>query len=146
VGSHYLGLAWLDTSIAVFEALDLLYLGGGVFWEAYKGLMDRSVGSNFRNQVVTLAREVPGVIDVTHIRSRHIGQEIWIEMVVGVDRGASVQEAHDICEAVKAEISRKVEHIGALNISAQGNRRDTAKPAPAPAVETDELVAGLESP
>ncbi|MBF0093072.1 MAG: magnetosome biogenesis CDF transporter MamM [Alphaproteobacteria bacterium] len=143
IGAHYLGMPWLDTAIAVFETLDLLYLGGGVFWDAYKGLMDRSIDTPLRGKIIALARSVEGVVEVKQLRSRHVGQEMLVEMVIGVDDALSVEEAHLICEAVKTEISRKLAHIGALHVSAEG----CAKAAPASArrnAGSDDLVSELD--
>ncbi|MBF0560742.1 MAG: magnetosome biogenesis CDF transporter MamM [Alphaproteobacteria bacterium] len=152
VGAHYLGMSWLDPVIAIFETLDLLYLGGGVFWDAYKGLMDRSVGISLLDKVQPLATAVSGVIEVKQLRSRHVGQEIWIDLVVGVDGGLSVEQAHAICEAVKARISANISHIGAMNVSAESQHEGAAAPAtpivptrPQALTETDDLVAELES-
>ncbi|MFN3076721.1 MAG: magnetosome biogenesis CDF transporter MamM [Alphaproteobacteria bacterium] len=124
VGAHYLGLSWLDLVIAIFEALDLLYLGGQVFWEAYKGLMDRSVQRPLRDNILRLARGTPGVIAVRLCRARHVGQEISIEMVLVVDRALSVADAQAICDAVKQRVSARVPHIGALQVSATGGDGD----------------------
>ncbi|MEO5374199.1 MAG: magnetosome biogenesis CDF transporter MamM [Alphaproteobacteria bacterium] len=143
LGAHYLGLSWLDTVIAIFETVDLLYLGGGVFWDAYKGLMDRSVSSTLRDKILALAVSVTGVVEVKQLRSRLVGQEIWIDMVIGVDGDLSVEQAHAICEAVKALVSGKVAHVGALHVSAETRR--AAGAAPKREAETDDLVAELKA-
>lgn len=146
IGAHYLGMPWLDPAIAIFETLDLLYLGGGVFWDAYKGLMDRSVDTSLQSQISALARQVDGVVEVKQLRSRHVGQEIWIDMVVGVESDLSVEQAYAICESVKVKISGTIPHIGALQVSAEGRNEGTAvqKPATKLGPITDDLAAELD--
>ncbi|KAF0119017.1 MAG: Co/Zn/Cd cation transporter [Rhodospirillaceae bacterium] len=145
VGAHYLGMTWLDVAIAIFETFDLLYLGVWIFWEACKGLMDRSVHEPMRGHILAIARATPGVVAVPQFRSRHVGQEIWGDMVLAVDPHLSVAEAHRLCETVKESVSSRVPHLGALHIRATGGHKHEQKHAhekTAPVAE-DELRAVL---
>ena len=98
-------MTWLDVAIAIFETLDLLYLGVQIFWDACKGLMDRSVREPMRGRILAIARATPGVMAIPQFRSRHVGQEIWGDMVLAVDPHLSVAEAYRLCETVKEAIS-----------------------------------------
>ncbi|GAB6051958.1 cation diffusion facilitator family transporter [Magnetospira thiophila] len=119
VGAHYLNMPWIDPMIAVIETIHLLYLGGDVFWDSFKGLMDRSLSPKAREGLEKLIATTDGVQDVRYLRSRRVGQEIWAEIVIGVDPEITIDEAYDICDAVKRRILHRVSHVGHLTVNAE---------------------------
>nr|CAX83793.1 MamM protein (Magnetosome protein MamM, Cation efflux protein family) (Magnetosome protein MamM) [uncultured bacterium] len=122
VGSHYLDMPWIDPLVAVNETLHLMYLGGDVFWDSVKGLMDHSVDKPLRNRLVALAEGVEGVEEVVLVRARHVGQEISAEMVIGVDSNLSIEEAHAIGETVKERAAAAIPRLGLLKITTKSRR------------------------
>ncbi len=127
VGSHYLNMPWIDTAVALAETAHLMYLGGDVFWDSAKGLMDRSIESPTRERIAKLVEGVEGVDEIKHMRSRNVGQDGFIEVVIGVDSDLSVAEATVICEAVKETIIRAVARIGSIQISAEAHSADAVE-------------------
>ncbi|MBF0428988.1 MAG: cation transporter, partial [Magnetococcales bacterium] len=61
IGSHYLGMPWLDTVVAVGETLDLFYLSAGIFWDSFQGLMDTSASRDVVERIRRRTLQVPGV-------------------------------------------------------------------------------------
>ncbi|HIJ63366.1 MAG TPA: magnetosome biogenesis CDF transporter MamM [Rhodospirillaceae bacterium] len=120
IGAHYLSMPWIDPAVALWETIDLLILGRAVFMEAYRGLMDHTAGEGVRSNMVKAASSVAGVTGVVHIRARYVGQDIWGDMVVGVDPDQTIDEAHEICEAVQAEVCRRMRRVASLHVSAEG--------------------------
>ncbi|MBF0583804.1 MAG: magnetosome biogenesis CDF transporter MamM [Magnetococcales bacterium] len=119
VGSHYLGMPWLDTVVALGETLHLLYLGGEVFWEAFQGLMDSAAPKEVQDQIWSQAAEVRGVRSVDQLRTRRVGQEIWVDLVVGVDPDLSVHEARQVAKQVESVLSHAIPHIGDISVQFQ---------------------------
>ncbi|MEO5339583.1 MAG: magnetosome biogenesis CDF transporter MamM [Magnetococcus sp. MYC-9] len=119
IGSHYLGMPWLDTVVALGETLHLLYLGGEVFWDSFQGLMDRGAPREVQQQIWSQAAEVPGVKSVDQLRTRRVGQEIWVDLVVGVDPEHSVLEAQAITRRVEAALSKSIAHVGDISVQFQ---------------------------
>ncbi|MBF0400441.1 MAG: magnetosome biogenesis CDF transporter MamM [Magnetococcales bacterium] len=119
VGSHYLGMPWLDTVVALGETLHLLYLGGEVFWEAFQGLMDSAAPKGVQDQIWSQAAEVRGVRSVDQLRTRRVGQEIWVDLVVGVDPDLSVHEARQVAKQVESVLSHAIPHIGDISVQFQ---------------------------
>ncbi|MEO5341940.1 MAG: magnetosome biogenesis CDF transporter MamM [Gammaproteobacteria bacterium SHHR-1] len=116
IGAHYLGMPWIDTMVALFEIVHLMYLGGDVFKEAYKGLMDRSAPEPVREKIDAVVRKVDGVHDVDELRTRLVGQEIWVDLIIQVDPGLSVEQATEISEAVIERLSARIPHIGSVQV------------------------------
>ncbi len=121
VGAHYLNMPWIDTMVALIETVHLMYLGGDVFWDSAKGLMDRSVESPTRERISTLVKSVEGVDEIKHMRTRNVGQEVFIEIVIGVDPDLSVAEAKAISDAVKETVIHAIARIGSIQVSAEAH-------------------------
>jgi cation diffusion facilitator family transporter len=116
IGAHYLGMPWIDTMVALFEIIHLMYLGGDVFKEAYKGLMDRSAPEAVREKIDAVVRKVDGVRDVDELRTRLVGQEIWVDLIIQVDPGLTVEQASEIGDAVIERLGARVPHIGSVQV------------------------------
>ncbi|MEG3620326.1 magnetosome biogenesis CDF transporter MamM [Magnetovibrio sp. PR-2] len=116
IGAHYLNMPWIDTAVAALETLHLMYMGGHVFWDSAKGLMDRSVNKGTRAKITELAESVEGVSSVTMLRTRHVGQYIHVEMTVAVASDMLVMEAFEVSEAVKEKIIHNIPRVGAIQV------------------------------
>jgi cation diffusion facilitator family transporter len=119
VGSHYLGMPWLDTVVAVGESLDLLYLGGRVFWDSFQGLMDTSASQEVVERIRLTTLKVAGVRSVEQLRTRRVGQEIWIDVVIGVHPDQPVGEAHKVVVRVERVLMDSIPHVGDVNVHFQ---------------------------
>jgi cation diffusion facilitator family transporter len=128
VGAHYLSMPWIDTGVAIWEAIDLLLLSRVIFMDSYRGLMDHSVGDVLCGRIIEAARAVSGVKGVIQLRARYVGQEIWADMIIAVDPEETVERAHDICEQARDEVCTEVRLIASLHISAEA--RESVSEAP----------------
>jgi cation diffusion facilitator family transporter len=119
IGAHYLNMPWIDTAVALWETVDLLLLGKNIFMDAYRGLMDHTVGEAVRNRLIGAAKAVEGVKGVVQLRARYVGQDVWADMIIVVDPELTVEGAHQLCEDVKAEVCRRLRHVASLHVSAE---------------------------
>jgi cation diffusion facilitator family transporter len=116
VGSHYLGMPWLDTVVAIGETLHLIYLGGDVFWNAFKGLMDTAAPKETVREIRKLTLDCSGVETVEQIRTRLVGQELWIDMSIGVNPELSVGSAKVISRRVEEQLATNIPHVGDVGV------------------------------
>ncbi len=120
IGAHYFNMPWIDTAVAVLETAHLMYLGGDVFWDSAKGLMDRSIEDTTRNRIKELVKGVEGVEEVKYLRSRYVGQDIFSEVVIGVDSGISVMAASVIADKVKQNVAKAIPRLGSFQVRSEG--------------------------
>lgn len=120
IGAHYFNMPWIDTAVAVLETAHLMYLGGDVFWDSAKGLMDRDIEDTTRNRIKELVEGVEGVEEVKYLRSRYVGQDIFSEVVIGVDSGLSITAASAIAEAVKQNVAKEIQRLGSFQVRSEG--------------------------
>jgi divalent metal cation (Fe/Co/Zn/Cd) transporter len=64
-----------------------------------------SVPAKLQEQVFAVARQVSGVEDVTRLRLRRSGPEIFADVTLAVGRGAAFERAHDIAHEVEAAVA-----------------------------------------
>ena len=93
------GLPWLDTVCALGVAGVILYLAFGLFRNVVPVLVDEYA---IEPEVLTESiAGVPGVVDVPRVRSRWIGPERAVDVIVTVAPSLPTVEAHDIADAVE---------------------------------------------
>jgi divalent metal cation (Fe/Co/Zn/Cd) transporter len=59
-------------------------------------------------QIAAEVRQVPGVQSLGPVRVRQAGPHVFVDLTVNVDRSASLQEAHQVAEAVDDRVSELV--------------------------------------
>ncbi|MBF0621337.1 MAG: magnetosome biogenesis CDF transporter MamM [Magnetococcales bacterium] len=124
IGSHYLGMPWLDTAVAVFECIHLLYLGGQVILDSYKGLMDDAASPEVVQHIQEVSENVDGVQRIENIRTRRVGQEVWIFLEIGVNPDISIGDANAVSLQVEQRLIESIPHVGDITIqfrSAEGS-------------------------
>jgi len=92
----------LDPLAAVLVACLILHSSLKGLWEALQGLMDSSLPADLIERVEATVREVPGVLELGRLRSREMGQRIWVELEVLTDGNRTLDEA----ENLRKEIAR----------------------------------------
>jgi len=100
-----LGYIWLDQLCALAVAAFILYLAWGLFKSAAPILVD-----GYAIDPETLAEEVnqvSGVKGVTRVRSRWIGNEASLDMIIFVAKDMTTEESHLICDEVEQVIEKE---------------------------------------
>ena len=101
------GFGWLDTVCALGVAGLVLYLAYGLFKRALPGLVDEFA---IDPRELTLAvRSVHGVESVKTVRSRWLGSNRAVDMVVTVDAQLSIAESHEIADQIESLIEQRFE-------------------------------------
>jgi cation diffusion facilitator family transporter len=97
---------WLDAVLAISVALIIARSGFQILRESIPILVDeRAIDADELRGVVI---GVPEVRDVRNVRSRFTASgQLFAEVTIAVPGGASVDEAHDLADAVEAAIERE---------------------------------------
>ena len=110
--SEWLGPEW--SWLIKADAVAALVVAGIVIWvslqlgkRAVSVLLD-AAPPGLVEQISAEAGRVPGVQSVGPVRVRQAGAMVFVDLTVDVDRSASLQEAHQIAEAVDEEVSKLV--------------------------------------
>jgi len=99
------GYGWLDTVCALGVAGLVLYLSYGLFKRALPGLVDEFA---IDPRDLTLAvMSVDGVESVKTVRSRWLGPNRAVDMVITVDAGLSIADSHEIADQIESLIEQQ---------------------------------------
>jgi len=93
------GYPWLDTACALGVAVIILYLAFGLFKNVVPILVDEMAIEP--EQLTAAISGVSGVIDVPRVRSRWIGPDRAVDVIVTVARSLSTVESHAIADEVE---------------------------------------------
>ena len=95
--------ALFGLAIAVFIGYSAIQIG----MQAIQILMDHELPDEVRHEVLTLAKSIPGVIDVHDFRSRESGHLWFMQMHLELPARMPLVEAHELGETVRAAIETR---------------------------------------
>ena len=102
--------AWLvkgDAVAALVVAAIVVYVSLQLGKRAVVVLLDVAP-PGLAEQIAVEAAQVPGVQSLGPVRLRQAGASVFVDLVVNVDRSASLEEAHQVAEAVDEHITQIV--------------------------------------
>ena len=101
------GYGWLDTLTAIGVAALILYLSFGLFREAVPVLVDAMAVEPER--LIKAIQGIDGVINVPRVRSRWIGSERAVDVVITVAPDLTTVEAHKIADHIEQRLKQHFE-------------------------------------
>jgi len=100
-----MGHLWLDRICALAVSFLILYLAFSLFKRALPTLVDQfALDPELLSNSI---KEIQGVQQVNRVRSRWIGSEKSVDLVIAVDPELSTIDSHNIATNVEAHIERK---------------------------------------
>lgn len=111
IGGALLGFPWLDQLAAVLVGIMVARIGIQLIWNSLKELVDTALPDEETQKIREVARSVPGVRDVHHLRTRTMGSRSLLDIHLQVAPHASVSEGHEIGVWVARQLRDTFEHI-----------------------------------
>jgi cation diffusion facilitator family transporter len=92
-------------------SLIVLFLSIRIIKGALDGIMDRSAGREMESRITMLANSVDDVEDVQWVRTRNVGENVWIDLQIGVKGESSVRRSDQITEQIRELLYSEIERI-----------------------------------
>ena len=109
------GLLRLDPLIAIAVAVHILWTGFELITRSFHGLMDRAIPDADRAVIVEVLEKLRHEgADYHALRTRESGAKSFVDVHVLVPGRMSVQEAHDLAEALENDIRTRLPHVEVL--------------------------------
>lgn len=102
--ANLMGLPIADPLAALIVGLIIFRMGWRFFIEGFKDLMDRAVDDETEAKIERLIRETPGVYGIHDLKTRKLGDMIWVEVDLEMDSTLTIAEGHDIAEAARERV------------------------------------------
>jgi len=97
-------------------SLIVLWLSIRIIKSSLDGIMDRSTGEKTRSRISALANSVDKVEDVQWVRTRNVGQSLWIDLQVGLNSDCPIRRADQISEQIRERLSLKIERTSHVTV------------------------------
>ena len=97
-----MGYRWLDTLCSIGVALLVFRLAVQLFRRTAPILVESYAIEP--EAIMATALKVKGVEEVENIRSRHVGQDSFVDLTIKVDGTLSTHDAHELADQVEAQL------------------------------------------
>lgn len=101
----------LDPVAAIVVALLVMGVGWKISRGAVMELVDTAIPRSVQEQISRVAGETPGVLGHHALRTRRVGQDIFVDIHIEVDPKLSVQEGHGVAKMVKEAVQRRITDV-----------------------------------
>ena len=98
------GHAWLDTVTTLGVAALVWFLAYDLLRRVTPLLVDRAAADP--EQLAAVVRSVPGVREARRVRSKGVGRQVSMDVVVTVDAELTTAASHEIADAVESALRR----------------------------------------
>jgi cation diffusion facilitator family transporter len=110
VGARF-GYPVLDPIAAIIVAFLIARIGVHIVRSSTGGLMDKSAPESDRVRMVRCVAAVPGVRRVAYLRTRQMGQEMWVDVGIAVPGAISLQKADGIARDARNALMREFDRL-----------------------------------
>lgn len=105
------GFTQLDSIMAAFVAVTILWSGWQLVRQSVIGLMDAAVDATVLSRIrEIISTNAEGAIEAHDIRTRQAGKMVFIDFHLVVPGAMSVEAAHAICDVIEAKLREAVEN------------------------------------
>lgn len=98
------GFPMADPLAALVVGLMIARMGWKFFSSSFADLMDRAVDSEAENRIRNHLLATPGVLGIHDLRTRKLGDMIWVEVDIEMDGSLSIAEGHEIAVRARARV------------------------------------------
>lgn len=101
--AHFFGVGFriLDPIVSLVLSIFIIVPAIRLFRPAFAQLMERALSEEEVGKAVGIVENVPGVIEITHIRTRRIGHHLAFDIGIKVASDSTLKEAETIAAEVK---------------------------------------------
>ena len=108
------GLVILEPLASLVICLFIFKAAYDIFKEAIDKMVDHRCSDDFENSIRTSVLNNENVRSVDLLRTREFGRKVYVDLEIGVDGGATLQDAHQVAEEVHDMIEKEfpqVKHV-----------------------------------
>ncbi len=106
-----LGFHHLDPIAALIVVAVIIKVSSNILMDSVKALMDSSVNDVYGEEIETVVEGIEDVRGICGLKTRHVGQKIWVELDILVDAHCSMRDGHKVADRVKGVLLEKVRDL-----------------------------------
>lgn len=101
------GFHLADPLAALVVGLMIIRMGWKFFYAAFNDLMDASVDDDTEHRIRQHILDTPGVLGIHALKTRKMGDMIWVEVDIEMDANLTIAQGHDIAVAARDRVMEK---------------------------------------
>lgn len=105
------GFVFFEPIAGILIAFFIGYNGIGLIIESIGQVVDEAADFEDVNRVKELTKTVSGVVNIDKIRTRKFGLKLYVDIEISVDGKLTVDQGHDIAEAVNDLIENEMKQV-----------------------------------
>ena len=102
--ANLMGLPIADPLAALIVGLIILRMGWRFAFDAFNDLMDQAVDDETEAKITQLILSTPGVVGLHDLKTRKLGDMIWVEVDIEMDGSLTIYEGHRIAEQARKHV------------------------------------------
>lgn len=119
-----LGFPLLDPLSGIVVAIMIGKTALSIYWDAVNALMDPAPSKEVMDEIKRITLAVEGIKSIHEIRARQHGNQIFVDIKIGVDPFITVEEGHDLASNAKESLLHKVENVKDVLIHVNPSKRN----------------------
>ena len=106
-----ISINYVDAIAGIIISIWIMYSYIVIFIESYHVLMDKSISSDKKEEVINIINKYPEIIKYNHFNATPIGYEYQISISIFVDGNLSTFKSHEIADRLEKDITNNVDGI-----------------------------------
>lgn len=123
------GYHFLDPLAAILVGLMVVKMGWSYGWNSVKELVDTAVDPQMLTKIERIICHVDGVKKIHQLRSRMMGQDIFVDVHILVNPFISVSEGHFIAQNVHRALINQLDHVEDVTVHVDPEDDEIACPS-----------------
>ena len=116
IGGAIIGFKILDPLASIVVALFVSKVGADILLKSANELMDLSIGKEYEDKIISIAKNTQGVEDILDLRTRKYGSMAYVDLVICVDKNLTVYKGHDIASNLEDIILKNMDFIKGITV------------------------------
>ena len=116
IGGAIIGFKILDPLASIVVALFVSKVGADILLKSANELMDLSIGKEYEDKIISIAKNTQGVEDILDLRTRKYGSMAYVDLVICVDKNLTVYKGHDIASNLEDTILKNMDFIKGITV------------------------------
>jgi cation diffusion facilitator family transporter len=104
IASNLAGLHLADPLAALVVGLMIVRMGWKFSWQAFNDLVDRAVDRETEDAIRARILATPGVRGIHDLRTRKMGDMVWVEVDIEMDGQLTIEQGHAIAVAARERV------------------------------------------
>lgn len=105
------GYYFCDPLAGVLVSIFIIVNATREWWQNLHSLMDQAAPKATRRNIHKMALSIDGVVGTPRIRTRRVGQNLWVDLDIMVSPENTVEKASQIADEVRGLLLRRSKHV-----------------------------------